>query len=191
MKLKDRYHKKSVPELKKKLKLKNDYATPKISKVIVSIGLSDLRFDKEGPKLAVSTIKSITGQKPKSLKAKKAISNFKVRKGQIVAYMTTLRGEKMYDFVDKLFNVTLPRIREFRGIPLNSIDASFNVSIGIKEQLSFPEIKAEETEKIHGLGITIVTTAKSKEEAAELLGSLGAVTTEEKIEKERKEKEEE
>ncbi len=183
MALKAYYKEKSVPKLKEELKIKNELDLPRLEKVVVSVGLSDARFDKNETKERVETLKKITGQNPVPLRAKKAISNFKIRQGQIIAYMVTLRAEKMYDFVDKLINVTLPRIRDFRGIHSYSIDKNGNISIGLKEHIAFPEIKIEEVEKMHGLGITIVTTANDKEESIKLLKAIGAVVSDEKRKK--------
>jgi large subunit ribosomal protein L5 len=180
MKLAQYYKEKSVPMLKDELKIDNIMALPKISKVIVSVGLSQARFDKEASSNIVKTLEKITGQKPVGRAAKKAISNFKMRKRQIVAYTVTLRGERMYDFMDKLINVTLPRIRDFRGIHTYSIDKNGNINLGLREQVAFPEIKMEEMQTLHGLGITIVTTAKDKNEAKALLKSIGAIVSEEK-----------
>lgn len=188
MNLKTYYKEKSVPILKDELNIKNELDLPKFEKVVVSVGLSEARFDKNETKERVETLRKITGQNPIPLRAKKAISNFKIRKGQIIAYLTTLRGPRMYDFIDKLINVVLPRIREFRGIPLYSFDEFGNLSLGIKEQIAFPEIKIEETEKMHGLGITIVTTARNKEEARALFKASGAVVTDEKKKKEEESK---
>jgi len=183
MSLKTYYKKESVPKLKSELKIKNELDLPKLLKVIVSVGLSNARFDKNETKERLETLKKITGQNPIPLRAKKAISNFKIRQGQIIAYMVTLRGEKMYDFIDKFINVALPRIRDFRGIHSYSIDNNGNISIGIKEHIAFPEIKIEEVEKMHGLGVTIVTTSKDKEESIKLLKSIGAVISDEKRKK--------
>lgn len=184
MPLKTYYQKKSIPILKEELKITNELDLPKLEKVVINIGLSDSRFNKDETKEKIETLQKISGQKPVPLKAKKAISNFKVRDGQTIAYMVTLRGQRMYDFVDKLINIVLPRIRDFRGIHSYSIDNNGNISIGIKEHVVFPEVKIEEVEKMHGLGITIVTTAKDKSEALVFLKAIGAVVSEEKRKKE-------
>lgn len=180
MDLKKFYKEKAVPKLKKEQGIENELSLPRLDKVIVSVGLSEARFDKDATANIIKTLKVITGQKPVARLAKHAISNFKIRIGQPVAYMVTLRNGRMYDFLDKLINITLPRIRDFRGIPSYSIDGNGNINFGIKEQVAFPEIKIEETEKMHGIGITIVTTAKDKKEAELLLKSIGAVILEEK-----------
>jgi len=184
MNLKQYYKEKSIPVLKKELKIKNELDLPKVQKIVVSIGLSQARFSKEEVAERIETIKKITGQKPIALRAKKAISNFKLRQGQIIAYMATLRGIKMYDFLDKLINIVLPRIRDFRGIATYSFDKGGNFSLGIKEHIVFPEIKIEEVKKMHGLGITVITTAESKNELEHLLKSLGAQISGEKKKKE-------
>lgn len=184
MKLLEYYKEKSVPMLKTELKIENELDLPRLEKVIVMIGLSDARFDKNETAERIKTLETITGQKPQELRAKKAISNFKTRQGQVIAYMVTLRGRRMYDFVDKLINIVLPRIRDFRGIASYSIDKNGNLSLGIKEHIAFPEIKMEKVEKMHGLGITIVTSAKDKEEALSLIKALGAVVSQDKRKKE-------
>jgi len=184
MSLKEFYQKKSISKLKTELKIKNKLDLPKLEKVVVTLGLSEARFDKKATQERIESLKKICGQKPLALRAKKAISNFKIRQGQVIAYLSTLRGKRMYDFVDKLFNIVLPRMRDFRGIASYSFDKSGNLSLGIKEQIFFPEIKIEEVEKTHGLGITIVTTAKDKKESIVLMKALGAVIIEEKRKKE-------
>lgn len=184
MNLKQYYKEKSIPVLKEKLKIKNELDLPKIEKIVVSVGLSQARFSKEEVAERIETVKKITGQKPIALRAKKAISNFKLRQGQIIAYMVTLRGMKMYDFLDKLINIVLPRIRDFRGIAVYSFDKNGNFSLGIKEHIVFPEIKIEEVKKMHGLGITVITTADNRDELKHLLKSLGAQISEEKKKKE-------
>jgi len=173
--------------LKKELEIKNELDLPAMEKVIVSIGLSESRFDKEAVENRINTLTKICGQKPHPLKAKKAISNFKLREGQIIAYAVTLRGIRMYDFIEKLFNIVLPRIRDFRGINEYSFDQSGNLNFGIKEQVAFPEIKMEEMKNLHGLGITITTTAKDKKEGIALIKSLGAIISKEKRQREKEE----
>ncbi len=173
--LKEYYKKEVIPKMKEIFGYKNDLAVPKIEKIVLNIGLGDA-LKKKDPKIiesAKETLIKITGQKPIETKAKKSISGFKIKKGQIVGLKVTLRKEKMYDFLDKLINVVLPRTRDFRGIPLTSLDSKGNLSLGLKEQLAFPEITAEAIEKIHGLEITIVTTAKDKEKGMTLLKLFG------------------
>lgn len=171
--LKEQYKKEILPELKKKFNIKNDLRAPRFIKVVVNIGIGKT---KEDPKLATEALKTltvITGQKPSTRLAKKAISGFKLRQGDKVGLMVTLRGPRMYDFLEKLIRIVLPRIRDFRGLKKTSIDNQNNLNIGIKEQVVFGEIKPEKIEKMHGLQITVVTTAQSKAEAQEFLELAG------------------
>ena len=173
LKIKEKFNKEVAPALKEKFGYKNVLAIPKIEKVVVNIGtgrgLQDAKFNE----VAESTLQRITGQRPVKTIAKKSISNFKIREGLVVGMMTTLRGPRMYDFLDKLVNITLPRIRDFRGISDKSVDPQGNLTIGFKEHIAFPEIKSDEVEKIHGLQVTIVTSAKSRAEGLELFKLLG------------------
>jgi len=171
--LKIKYFKEVIPAMQKKFGYQNVLAVPKIEKVIVSAGLSLGLKDPKFLELVEETLKKITGQKPVKTLAKKSISNFKIRKGMPVGMMVTLRGDRMYDFVDKLINITLPRVRDFRGISPKCIDEQGNLSIGFRENICFPEIKSEEIEKIHGLQVTVKTTAKSKEKGLEMLKLFG------------------
>ena len=167
------YKKEIVPALKKELGLKNTMEVPKVSKVVLNVGVG--RFLKE-PNFIENVEKNlarITGQKPVRNKAKKAISNFKIREGMEVGVMVTLRGPKMYYFMEKLINVTFPRTRDFRGISPKSFDGRGNYSFGFRENSAFPEIKAGEVEKNHGIQITISTTAKNAEHGRALLTRLG------------------
>jgi len=173
--LNELYKKEIIQKMKEIFGYKNDLAVPKIEKVTINVGLGEA-LKKKDPKIveaAKNTIIKITGQNPIETKAKKSISGFKIRKGQVVGLKVTLRKEKMYDFIDKLINITIPRTRDFRGIPLSSLDKKGNLSLGFKEQLIFPEISPQEVEKIHGLGIVITTTAKNKEEGLTLLKLFG------------------
>ncbi len=171
--LKIKYFKEVVPEMKKKFGYRNIFAVPKLEKVVVSAGLSQGLKDPKFLEIVEETLKKVTGQKPIKTLAKKSISNFKIRKGMPVGMMVTLRGDRMYDFVDKLIHITLPRVRDFRGLSLKCLDQEGNLSIGFKENICFPEIKSEEIEKIHGLQVTVKTSAKNKEKGLELLKSLG------------------
>ncbi len=173
--LKQKYLKQVVPELMKKLNLKNKLATPKMEKVIVNIGLNRniVEKDQKYQEIAAQTIAKITGQIPVKNLAKKSIAGFKIREGLVVGLSTILRGQKMYDFVEKLINIALPRIRDFRGLLKESIDCQGNLSIGFKEQTVFPEILQESVERTHGLQVVIVTKAKNKEEGFELFKLLG------------------
>jgi len=175
MNLKQKYQKEVIPQMKAKFGYSNDLAVPKIKKVTVNVGLSRAITEKD-PKYIDSVKESltkITGQKPIETLARKSISGFKIRKGLTVGLMVTLRGNRMYDFLDKLINVALPRTRDFRGLSPNSVDKSGNLSIGIREHLVFPEIKPEDVQKTHGLQVTITTTARDHERGLELFKLLG------------------
>lgn len=169
----EKYKKEIVPALQKELGYKNAMQVPKVKKVILNAGIG--RFVKE-PRFidnVESTLSKITGQKPVRTKAKKSISNFKIREGMEIGVMVTLRGARMYQFLDKLVSITLPRVRDFRGLSEKSFDKNGNFTIGFKENLAFPEIKAEELEKIHGLQIIINTNVKNKAEGKALLMHMG------------------
>ncbi|MCX6746362.1 MAG: 50S ribosomal protein L5 [Candidatus Parcubacteria bacterium] len=170
---KEKFKKKIIPELKKQFGLKNDLEVPRIEKVVLNVGLGKSLKDANFLDNVESTLMRITGQKPIKTKAKKSISNFKIRKGMVIGLKVTLRGQRMYDFLEKLVNVVLPRVRDFRGLTAKAIDQGGNLNIGIKEHLAFPEIKADEIEKLHGLEIAVVTTAKSREEGRALLVAFG------------------
>ena len=168
-----KYRTEIVPALQKSLGLKNKWQVPKIVKVVINAGIG--RFIKEPNYIenVEKTLAKISGQKPVRTKAKKAISNFKVRAGQEIGVMVTLHGPHMYSFLEKLVKITLPRVRDFRGLPPKAFDDSGNYTIGFKENISFPEVKLEEIEKVHGLQVIINTTAKSKENGRALLTQLG------------------
>lgn len=161
------------PELKKVLQIDNEMIIPKIDKVVLNVGVGKSLQDKSYTDHVVKTLQRITGQKPVLTKAKKSISSFKIREGMIVGVKVTLRGKKMYDFVEKLIKVSLPRVRDFRGLSVKSFDRQGNFTLGIKEHLIFPEINPDEVEKIHGLEIVITTTAQDKKEGFWLLKLLG------------------
>lgn len=168
-----KYKKEIAPALVKELGLSNIMEAPKVLKVVLNVGYG--RFVKE-PNFAENvenTLKKISGQKPVRTKSKKSISNFKIREGQDIGAMVTLRGERMYQFLEKLVNVTFPRTRDFRGVSDKGFDGQGNYTVGFKENLSFPEIKSSEVDKIHGLQIIINTNAGSKEAGKALLKSLG------------------
>lgn len=173
MRLQELYKKEIAPKLEEKFGYANKMAVPKIVKVAINVGVGKNTKDKAYIDNVVSSLSRITGQRPVLCKAKKSISAFKVREGNIVGVMVTLRGKKMYDFIERLINITFPRVRDFRGIENKGLDKQGNFSIGFKEHLAFPEIKADEVEKTHGLEINIATTAKSKEEGFELLKLMG------------------
>lgn len=167
------YKEKAIPELKKKLNLKNVHQLPKIIKVTVNIGLGKAKDDPKLVDFAENSLTRITGQKPVITLAKKSISNFKVREGMKVGMVVTLRGKSMWSFLNKLINVALPRVRDFRGLNPKSIDKQGNYTIGFKEHIVFPEIKSDEVEKIHGLEVSITTTAGSREVGETLFRLLG------------------
>jgi len=171
--LKDYYKETVVPYLMKRFNYKNIMAVPKIEKVVINMGVGDAIQNPDLLKAAVNDLMIISGQKPVVTKAKKSISNFKLRKGMSIGCMVTLRGNRMYEFLDKLLNVALFRIRDFRGVSPKSFDGRGNYTLGIKEQLIFPEIEYDKVVKVRGMDITIVTTAKTDEEAYELLKALG------------------
>ncbi len=167
------YKKTMVPKIMAELGYKNIFQVPKITKVIVNAGIG--RFVKEAHFIdnVEKVLGKITGQKPVRTKAKKSISNFKIREGMEIGVMVTLRGPRMYDFLEKLLKVTLPRVRDFHGISPKGFDKKGNYTLGFKENIAFPEVKLEEIDKTHGLQIIIVTTAQNKDEGKILLSHLG------------------
>ena len=171
--LREQYEKEVVPALMKKFGYKSVMQVPKLDKVVINIGLGDTRENPKALENAINDLSQITGQKPIVTKAKKSIAAFKLREGVDIGCKVTLRKDKMYDFAYKLFNVSLPRVRDFRGLSKNSFDGKGNYSLGIKEQLIFPEIEYEKIDKTRGMDIIFVTTANSDEEARELLAQLG------------------
>ena len=172
-KLREQYEKEVIPALMKKFEYKSTMQVPKLDKIVINIGLGDTKENPKSLENAVNDLMQITGQKPMITKAKKSIAAFKLREGANVGCKVTLRKDKMYDFAYKLFNVSLPRVRDFRGLPNNSFDGKGNYSLGIKEQVIFPEIEYEKIDKVRGMDIIFVTTANSDEEAKELLSLLG------------------
>ena len=172
--LKDMYKEEVAPALMKKFEYKSVMQIPKIEKVVINVGCGEA---KDNPKMidAISNdIAQITGQKPITCRAKKSVANFKVREGMPIGVKVTLRGDRMYEFIDRLFNVALPRVRDFRGINPNGFDGRGNYSMGIREQLIFPEIEYDKVDKVRGMDIAFVTTAKTDEEARELITLMGA-----------------
>ena len=167
--LKTTYDKEIISKLMTKLSLKNKHEVPKILKIILNMGLGEDASDGKKLKSCIDDMGLITGQKPIITKFKKSISNFKTRKGSKAGVKVTLRSNKMYEFVDRLINIALPRIKDFRGLASKGIDSSFNYSFGIKEHIIFPEVNFDKVDKIRGLDITIVTSSKSKEGTLELL----------------------
>ena len=172
-KLREQYEKEVVPALMKKFNYKSIMEVPKLNKIVINIGLGDIKENPKSLENAMNDLSQITGQKPVSTKARKSIAAFKLREGVNIGCKVTLRADKMYDFAYKLFNVALPRVRDFRGVSADSFDGRGNYSMGIKEQLIFPEIEYDKVDKIRGMDIIFVTTAKSDEEAKELLKLLG------------------
>ena len=172
-KLKEQYQKEVIPALMKKFGYKSIMQVPKLEKIVINIGLGDTKENPKSLENAMNDLMQITGQKPMITKAKKSIAAFKLREGANVGCKVTLRADKMYDFAYKLFNVALPRVRDFRGVSENSFDGRGNYSMGIKEQLIFPEIEYDKVDKLRGMDIIFVTTAETDEEAKELLKLLG------------------
>jgi large subunit ribosomal protein L5 len=171
--LKELYQKEIVPELMKLHGYKNVNEVPKIEKIVLNMGLGDVKDNSKSFGIALNELSLISGQKPVATKAKKAISNFKVREGMKIGAKVTLRGKRMYEFLDKLISIALPRVRDFRGVARKSFDGRGNYALGIKEQIIFPEIDYDKIEKIRGFDILIVTTAKSDSEALSLLEAMG------------------
>lgn len=173
MTIKERYQKEIAPGLAKEFGIKSSLAVPKVTSVTLSIGASHGLKDPKFLDIAESTLTRITGQKPVRTKAKKSIASFKIREGMIVGLRVTLRGPRMWHFLEKFLKVTFPRIRDFRGISPKLIDDRGNISIGFREFLAFPEIRPDEVERVHGLQVTVSTTAKTREKGRALLTALG------------------
>jgi len=172
--LKEKYQKEVVLKMKEQLGYKNNLAVPRLAKIVINIGIGKFREDQKFMEKIEDNLKRITGQKPVYTLSKKSISAFKVRSGDKVGLKITLRGPRMYQFLDKLINITFPRVRDFQGIDSKkSLDQQGNLNIGFKEQIVFPEIKSDEVEKVHGLEVAITTTAKNWEEGYYLLKFLG------------------
>jgi len=172
--LKEMYKNDVAPALMKKFSYKSVMQLPKIDKVVINVGCGEASEKPKDIDAICGDIAQITGQKPVVCLAKKSVANFKLREGMPNGVKVTLRGERMYEFVDRLFNLALPRVRDFRGINPNSFDGRGNYSLGVKEQLIFPEIEYDKVDKVRGMDICIVTTAKTDEEARELLSLMGA-----------------
>ena len=173
MNLKTQYQKEIVPKLKEKFNYDNIFLIPKIRKVVINVGFGRHNKDKAYIENVEKTLIRITGQKPVFTKAKKSISSFKIREGMEIGASVTIRGKRMYDFIDKLVNITMPRVRDFRGINPKSFDKSGNYTIGFKENIAFPEIKSDAIDQIHGLQVIINTTANNKKEGYALLEKMG------------------
>ena len=172
--LKETYKNDVAPALMKKFGYKSVMQIPKMDKVVINVGCGEARENPKAIDAIVGDISKITGQKPVVCLAKKSVANFNLREGMPNGVKVTLRGEKMYEFIDRLFNLALPRVRDFRGINPNSFDGRGNYSLGVREQLIFPEIEYDKVDKVRGMDICIVTTAATDEEARELLSLMGA-----------------
>ena len=172
--LKELYKNEVAPALMKKFNYKSVMQIPKIEKVVINVGAGEAKENAKILDNAAGDIAAITGQKPIVTKAKKSVANFKLREGTAIGLKVTLRGEKMYEFIDRLFNVALPRVRDFHGINPNAFDGRGNYCMGVKEQIIFPEIEYDKIDKIRGMDICFVTTAKTDEEALELMKLMGA-----------------
>lgn len=172
--LKEKYTQEIVPALIKKFEYKNVMQVPKLEKVVINVTNSEARDNQKVIDAIMNDLSKITGQRPMICRAKKSVANFKLRVGMKIGAKITLRRDRMYEFVDKFFNVALPRVRDFRGINPNAFDGKGNYNMGIREQLIFPEIEYEKIDKIRGMDICFVTTAKTDEEAHELLSLMGA-----------------
>ena len=172
-KLREQYEKEVIPALMKKFNYKSVMEVPKLDKIVINIGLGDVKENPKSLENAIKDLAQITGQQPVITKARKSIAAFKLREGVNVGCKVTLRADKMYDFAYKLFNVALPRVRDFRGVSNNSFDGRGNYALGIKEQLIFPEIEYDKVDKVRGMDIIFVTTAETDEEARELLTLFG------------------
>jgi len=171
--MKERYQNEVVPALMKALNLDNVMDVPRIQKVVVNIGMGEAMDDPKALEAATTDISAITGQRPVVTKARKSIAAFKLREGRSIGVMVTLRGEKMWSFLDRLMNIVLPRVRDFRGISPNAFDGRGNYTLGLREQIIFPEIEYDKVDKVRGMEITIVTTARTDDRAAMLLQLLG------------------
>jgi len=171
--LRDKYKNDVKKALMEKFNYESVMQLPKMDKIVINMGLGSAKDNPKALKIAVQELETIAGQKPVVTKAKKSVANFKVREGMSVGAKVTLRGEKMYEFMDRLFNIALPRVRDFRGTNANAFDGRGNYTLGVKEQLIFPEIEYDQVEAVRGMDICFVTTANTDEEARELLKSLG------------------
>lgn len=172
--LKDYYTKEVAPALMNKFSYKSVMQIPKLDKIVVNVGAGEAKENSKVIDAIVNDLSIITGQKPLVTKARKSVANFKIREGMAIGAKVTLRGDRMYEFLDRLFNIALPRVRDFRGINPDSFDGRGNYNMGIKEQLIFPEIDYDKIDKVRGMDICFVTTAKTDEEARELLTLMGA-----------------
>ena len=171
--MQEKYNKEVVPALRKAFDLKNVMEVPRIQKVVVNIGMGEAMDNPKAMEAAVSDLTTITGQKPVMTKARKSIANFKLREGRLIGTKVTLRGERMWSFLDRLMNTALPRVRDFRGVSGNAFDGRGNYTLGLRDQLIFPEIEYDKIDKLRGMEVTIVTTAKNDDQARTMLQLLG------------------
>ncbi len=171
--LKERYNKEIAPALAKEFSIKNPMAIPRVEKVVINMGLGEAVANAKIIDTAADELRAVTGQKPVTTKAKKSIAAFKLRQGMPIGSMVTLRGDRMYEFLDRLVSVALPRVRDFRGVSPKAFDGRGNYTLGIRDQLIFPEIDFNKVDKTRGMNISIVTTAKNDEQARSLLRALG------------------
>ncbi len=169
----ERYEKEVAPALFKQFNFKNVMQVPRIEKVIVNIGVGEALDNPKALEAAVGDLTTVTGQKPVTTKARKSIANFKLREGRLIGAKVTLRGERMWAFIDRLLNIALPRVRDFRGVSANAFDGRGNYTLGLKDQLVFPEIEYDKIDKLRGMEVTIVTSARTDEQARALLQMLG------------------
>ena len=167
--LKDLYNNEIAGEMQKKFGYKNVMQIPKLDKIVINMGVGEAKENAKALEMAIKDMETITGQKAVVTKAKNSVANFKIREGQSIGCKVTLRGDKMYEFLDRLVNLALPRVRDFRGVNPNSFDGRGNYALGIKEQIIFPEIEYDKVDKVRGMDVIFVTTAKTDEEARELL----------------------
>ena len=173
LRLKEKYLNEVAPALMEKFNYKSTMEIPKPQKIVINMGLGEVKENPKAIETAMADLEKITGQKPVVTKAKKSVANFKIREGMNIGCKVTLRETRMYAFADKLFNIALPRIRDFHGVPANSFDGRGNYALGLKEQIIFPEIEYDKIDKVRGMDIIFVTTAKTDEEAKELLRLMG------------------
>ena len=171
--LRDKYRAEVVPALQQKFGYKNVMEIPKLEKIVLNVGLGDCKDNAKALELAVSELATISGQKPLVTKAKKSVANFKLRAGMNVGAKVTLRGDRMYEFADKLVSIVLPRVRDFRGVSTKAFDGRGNYALGVREQLIFPEIEYDKVDRTRGMDITFVTTANTNEDAKALMDALG------------------
>ncbi|MFO7530984.1 MAG: 50S ribosomal protein L5 [Candidatus Limnocylindrales bacterium] len=171
--LRQRYEEEVVPALRKEFEYRNPMQVPRLTKITVNIGLGEALTNAKAVDAAVADVTTLTGQKPVVTKARRSIAQFKIREGNTIGVKVTLRGQRMWDFLERLTRIALPRIRDFRGVPTKSFDGPGNYSLGLREQLAFPEIDYDKVDRLRGLELTVVTTAKTDEEGQRLLALLG------------------